>query len=44
MRLSFTSPRELLAEKFHMDEDLLEALNPGADFSSARERRSPWHR
>lgn len=33
--LSFTSPRELLAEKFHMDEDLLEALNPGADFSKA---------
>ncbi len=31
-RLSFTSPRELLAEKFHMDEDLLVALNPGADF------------
>ncbi len=34
-RLSFTSPRELLAEKFHMDEDLLVALNPGADFSKA---------
>ncbi|PZF78751.1 hypothetical protein DK847_02815 [Aestuariivirga litoralis] len=33
--LSFTSPRELLAEKFHMDEDLLEALNPGADFARA---------
>jgi lipoprotein-anchoring transpeptidase ErfK/SrfK len=33
--LSFTSPRELLAEKFHMDEDLLKALNPGADFSVA---------
>ncbi|MFN4142896.1 L,D-transpeptidase family protein [Aestuariivirga sp.] len=33
--LSYTSPRELLAEKFHMDEDLLEALNPGADFSKA---------
>lgn len=33
--LSFTSPRELLAEKFHMDEDLLEALNPGADFAQA---------
>ena len=33
--LSYTSPRELLAEKFHMDEDLLEALNPGADLSKA---------
>lgn len=33
--LSFTSPRELLAEKFHMDEDLLAALNGGADFSRA---------
>jgi len=27
--LSYTSPREALAEKFHMSEDLLEALNPG---------------
>ena len=33
--LSYTSPRELLTEKFHMDEDLLAALNPGADFSQA---------
>lgn len=33
--LSYTSPRELLAEKFHMDEDLLDALNPGADFAQA---------
>lgn len=33
--LSYTSPRELVAEKFHMDEDLLAALNPGADFSQA---------
>ncbi len=33
--LSYTSPRELLAERFHMDEDLLDALNPGADFSRA---------
>jgi hypothetical protein len=33
--LSFTSARELLAEKFHMDEDLLAALNPGADLSRA---------
>lgn len=28
-RLSYTGPVELLAEKFHMDEDLLEQLNPG---------------
>lgn len=34
-RLSYSSPRELLAEKFHMDEDLLEALNPGKDFDRA---------
>lgn len=33
--LSYTGPRELLAEKFHMDEDLLEALNPGVDFGKA---------
>ena len=33
--LSYTSPRELLAEKFHMDQDFLAALNPGADFSQA---------
>lgn len=26
---------EALAEKFHMDEELLKALNPGADFSTA---------
>ncbi len=34
-QLAFTSPRELLAEKFHMDEDLLQALNPEADFGRA---------
>jgi lipoprotein-anchoring transpeptidase ErfK/SrfK len=34
-RLSYTSPLELLAEKFHMGEDILVALNPGADFSRA---------
>lgn len=32
-RLGFTSPLEALAEKFHMDEALLTALNPGADFA-----------
>jgi lipoprotein-anchoring transpeptidase ErfK/SrfK len=30
-RLGFTGPRELLAEKFHMTEDLLAAMNPGRD-------------
>jgi lipoprotein-anchoring transpeptidase ErfK/SrfK len=30
--LGFTSPLEALAEKFHMDEGLLSALNPGVDF------------
>ncbi len=34
-RLSFSSPREALAEKFHMDEQLLDALNPGVDFARA---------
>jgi lipoprotein-anchoring transpeptidase ErfK/SrfK len=34
-RLAYTSPEELLAEKFHMDEDLLKALNPGKSFDSA---------
>src|SRR4029079_14848425 len=28
-RLGYTSPRELLAEKFHMSPDLLRRLNPG---------------
>ncbi len=34
-RLSFTSPSEMLAERFHMDEDFLKALNPEANFSVA---------
>ncbi len=33
--LAYTSPREALAEAFHMDELLLGALNPGADFAKA---------
>jgi lipoprotein-anchoring transpeptidase ErfK/SrfK len=37
-RLSYTGPAELLAEKFHMDIDLLRALNPGAQFESAGEK------
>jgi len=28
-RLAYTGPEELVAEKFHMDEDLVEQLNPG---------------
>lgn len=32
-RLSFTSPSEMLAERFHMDEGFLKALNPQANFS-----------
>jgi lipoprotein-anchoring transpeptidase ErfK/SrfK len=35
--LSYTSPREAIAEKFHMSEELLEALNPGKKFDRARE-------
>lgn len=31
-RLGYARPAEELAERFHMDEPLLEALNPGADF------------
>lgn len=34
-RLAYTSPEELLAEKFHMDADLLKALNPGKSFDKA---------
>ncbi|MCM2294172.1 L,D-transpeptidase [Allorhizobium sp. BGMRC 0089] len=31
--LGYTSVAEMLAEKFHMDEGYLKALNPGVDFS-----------
>jgi lipoprotein-anchoring transpeptidase ErfK/SrfK len=37
-RLGYTGPAELLAEKFHMDEDFLRELNPGVDFSHAGAR------
>src|SRR5512144_1037536 len=30
--LDYTSPREAIAERFHMSEALLEALNPGKKF------------
>jgi lipoprotein-anchoring transpeptidase ErfK/SrfK len=36
-QLSYTSPREALAEKFHMSEALLAALNPGESFKKAGE-------
>jgi lipoprotein-anchoring transpeptidase ErfK/SrfK len=36
-RLDYTSPREALAEKFHMSEQLLAALNPGRHFDRAGE-------
>src|SRR3954468_6544376 len=34
-RLGYTTPVEELAEKFHMDEGLLKALNPGKAFDKA---------
>jgi lipoprotein-anchoring transpeptidase ErfK/SrfK len=34
-KLGFTSPREALAEKFHMSEQLLATLNPGRRFDRA---------
>ena len=37
-RLSYTSAREGLAEKFHMSEDLLRALNPRISFDQAGAR------
>ncbi|UGY19264.1 L,D-transpeptidase family protein [Bradyrhizobium septentrionale] len=33
--LGYRSPREALAEKFHMSEELLQALNPGQKFDKA---------
>ncbi|WP_372423443.1 L,D-transpeptidase family protein [Salinarimonas chemoclinalis] len=34
-RLAYRGPQEMLAERFHMDQDLLAAMNPDADFSRA---------
>ncbi len=31
-QVGYTRPSEMLAERFHMSEDALKALNPGADF------------
>ena len=36
-KLGYTSPREAIAEKFHMSEQLLTALNPGEQFDRAGE-------
>jgi lipoprotein-anchoring transpeptidase ErfK/SrfK len=36
-KLGYTSPREAIAEKFHMSEQLLTALNPGKKFDRAGE-------
>ena len=33
--LGYTSAAELIAERFHMDEDLLRAMNPGVNFDGA---------
>jgi lipoprotein-anchoring transpeptidase ErfK/SrfK len=33
--MGYTSPEQELAERFHMGQRLLEAMNPGADFSKA---------
>jgi len=35
--LDYTSPREAIAEKFHMSEELLKAINPGKKFNEAGE-------
>jgi len=35
--LAYTSAREKVAEKFHMSQDLLQALNPGQKFETAGE-------
>src|SRR5690606_39102953 len=46
-RLAYTGPAEAIAERFHMDEDLLAALNPGVEFRAgavvqvARPGRAP---
>ena len=37
-RVGWTSPQELIADRFHMDQGLLRALNPEADFSRAGAR------
>ncbi|EDL48482.1 L,D-transpeptidase [Erythrobacter sp. SD-21] len=34
-KLGYRDAKEMLAERFHMDQDFLSALNPGANFSEA---------
>ena len=34
-RVAYQTPLEMFAERFHMDQDLLEAMNPDADFGTA---------
>ena len=36
--LGYTSTREKIAEKFHMSQELLQALNPGKKFETAEEK------
>ena len=36
--LGYTTPKEKLAEKFHMSQELLVALNPGKQFNASGER------
>ena len=38
VRVGWTSPQELIADRFHMDQGLLLELNPEADFSRVGER------
>jgi lipoprotein-anchoring transpeptidase ErfK/SrfK len=38
--LDYVSPREAIAEKFHMSEELLETLNPGKKFDGAGQQIS----
>jgi hypothetical protein len=38
--LGFTSPKEMLAERFHIDEELLEAAEPKGRFQLGRDRTS----
>jgi lipoprotein-anchoring transpeptidase ErfK/SrfK len=33
--LGYTGPKEMLAERFHMDQSLLERLNPNVDFTAS---------
>ena len=37
-QLGYTSPEELLAEKFHMSKELLRKLNPGVSFDKPGEK------